>query len=50
MNRDNFHFDVFPKDFVWSAATAATQIEGAWNEAGKRDIRQTMAQYTFLVI
>ncbi|MES2396199.1 MAG: family 1 glycosylhydrolase [Bacteroidota bacterium] len=25
----------FGKDFVWGAATAAYQIEGAWNEEGK---------------
>ena len=25
----------FRKDFAWGAATAAVQIEGAWNEDGK---------------
>ena len=24
-----------PKDFLWGAASAAAQIEGAWNEDGK---------------
>ena len=24
----------FPKDFLWSASTAATQIEGGWNADG----------------
>jgi beta-glucosidase len=27
----------FPKDFVWGAATASYQIEGAWNEDGKAE-------------
>lgn len=26
---------VFPKDFLWGAATASYQIEGGWKEAGK---------------
>lgn len=26
---------VFPKDFLWGGATAANQLEGAWNEDGK---------------
>jgi beta-glucosidase len=27
----------FPKDFIWGAATASYQIEGAWNEDGKSE-------------
>ena len=25
----------FPKDFLWGGATAASQVEGGWNEGGK---------------
>lgn len=28
-------YDKFPDDFIWAAATAAYQIEGAWNVDGK---------------
>lgn len=31
MSKDN----KFPKDFIWGAATASYQIEGAWDEDGK---------------
>lgn len=27
--------DLFPKDFLWGAATASAQIEGGWNEDGR---------------
>ncbi len=26
---------VFPTDFLWGGATAATQYEGGWNEGGR---------------
>ncbi len=25
----------FPKDFIWSIASAAYQVEGGWNASGK---------------
>ena len=31
---DTFIYGQFPADFAWSTATAAYQIEGAWNEGG----------------
>ena len=35
ISRDDFIHGKFPEDFMWGAATAAYQIEGAWNEDGK---------------
>ncbi|KAL3857520.1 hypothetical protein ACJMK2_012180 [Sinanodonta woodiana] len=32
---DKFLYDQFPPGFVWSSATSAYQIEGAWNKDGK---------------
>ncbi|XP_033747862.1 lactase-phlorizin hydrolase-like [Pecten maximus] len=34
-DRDMFLHDSFPDGFAWGAATAAYQVEGAWNEDGK---------------
>lgn len=31
---DEMYYGRFPPDFAWSSATAAYQIEGAWNEDG----------------
>lgn len=40
----------FPKDFLWGGATAAHQVEGAWNEGGKGldscDLRYFDANWT----
>lgn len=27
--------DKFPQDFLWGSASAAYQIEGAWDQGGK---------------
>ncbi|KAK6183901.1 hypothetical protein SNE40_006472 [Patella caerulea] len=32
---DQFYYDTFPKDFIFSTATSSAQIEGAWNIDGK---------------
>ncbi|XP_061162615.1 uncharacterized protein LOC133171833 [Saccostrea echinata] len=32
---DGIYYGQFPDDFIWSAATAAYQVEGAWNEDGR---------------
>lgn len=34
---DEFLWDVFPDAFQWGAATAAYQIEGAWDADGNDD-------------
>ena len=33
--RDTFVYGTFPQDFAWGVATAAYQIEGAWDADGK---------------
>ncbi|VDI62105.1 lactase-phlorizin hydrolase, partial [Mytilus galloprovincialis] len=33
----DFYYGTFPENFAWSAATAAYQIEGAWNVDGKSE-------------
>lgn len=35
ITRDDFIHGRFPKNFMWGVATAAYQIEGAWNKDGK---------------
>jgi Glycosyl hydrolase family 1 len=35
MAQDDFLYGTFPDGFVWGAATAAYQIEGAWDADGK---------------
>ena len=35
ITRDDFIHGKFPDHFIWGAATAAYQIEGAWDKDGK---------------
>ena len=28
-------YKMYPKDFLWGSATAAYQVEGAWDQDGK---------------
>ncbi|XP_052245872.1 lactase/phlorizin hydrolase-like isoform X2 [Dreissena polymorpha] len=35
LHEDGIYYDDFPKDFAWSSATSAYQVEGGWNEDGK---------------
>ena len=42
---DGIYYDKFPDDFIWSSATAAYQVEGAWDEDGKLFFKQTQAEW-----
>lgn len=35
LSDDQILYGQFPDGFIWSAATAAYQVEGAWNEDGE---------------
>ena len=35
ISRDDVYYGKFPDDFIWSASTAAYQIEGGWNADGR---------------
>lgn len=34
-HEEGIYYDTFPEDFAWSTATAAYQVEGAWNTDGE---------------
>ena len=46
---DGIYYDRFPDDFIWSSATAAYQVEGAWNEDGKLFYQPIQTEWIFSV-
>jgi Glycosyl hydrolase family 1 len=38
MGQDDFLYGKFPDGFLWGAATAAYQVEGAWNADGNNNL------------
>jgi len=47
MAQDDFLYGTFPDGFIWGAATAAYQIEGAWNENGELNLICFFVNYQF---
>lgn len=48
LNHSEILYDKFPDGFIWSAATAAYQVEGAWNEDGM--MLQYMCKCSFIIM
>ena len=36
---EHHQLKAFPQDFLWGSASAAYQVEGAWNEDGYQEKR-----------